>query len=79
MNAEKLSLLIFIGFVFLLLMRFFKTALNQRAAIRMKEVEMQGGNSALVARLQALEERMANLETIMLEREKVDEFDRALR
>jgi hypothetical protein len=74
-----LFLLGFIGFVFLVLMRFLKSALDQRAAIRMKEVETQGGSIALTTRLEALEKRMANLETITLEREKVNEFDRALR
>ena len=52
-----------------------KYAIRQKVAIRESSL---GVNKELEDRLKRLEQRMANLETIVLDREKVREFERAL-
>jgi len=52
---------------------------QQKVALRMKQAEMLGGGQQFNERFDQMEKRLANLETIMLEHEKVREFDKALR
>ena len=49
-----------------------------KVASREARVAMTSQNAALGERMEKLERRMANLETIVLEAEKKKEFDRAL-
>ena len=51
---------------------------EQRLKIRAKADLSRGQYDELVSRMAALEQRMANLETIVLEEEKKKAFERAL-
>jgi hypothetical protein len=57
--------------------RMIRYAIQQRVALR--ERQLGGVSKDLEDRLQRMEQRMANLETIVLEREKKGEFERALK
>jgi len=59
--------------------RFLRFAIQQNTTVRLKQAEASAGNQEFAARIVDLEKRMANMETILLEHEKVREFDRALR
>jgi hypothetical protein len=57
----------------------FLEQIRKTRAERMQKTKEKSELSLVLERLDELENRLANIETILLEQEKVREFDRALR
>ncbi|HBF33979.1 TPA: hypothetical protein DDW35_05400 [Candidatus Sumerlaeota bacterium] len=78
-HSSDLPPMIIIIVAIVALSRLARFIVQQKVVLRMKQAETFGGGQQFNERIEQLEKRLANLETIMLEHEKVREFDRALR